>query len=221
MAEFSKLVLTTGGQALIAKILTGVTGVEFTRVCASSMDVAVDDLEALTELDGIMQESAVSNITRTNETAVKIEAAFTNSDLATGYYMRTLGLYANDPDDGEILYAATVETSGGCYMPAYNGVTVSGAYIELITTVGNAESVSLDVDATAIATIGDLKELAAAMLRASYDEGSETLTFSGGMYYIDADNVTSEQAAAIVEAGTEVMTEDEVDEAYSDATKSD
>ena len=44
-------------------------------------------------------------------------------------------------------------------MPPYNGVTVSGAQIELITTVGNAENVSLEVDAAAVATIGNIREL--------------------------------------------------------------
>ena len=33
--------------------------------------------------------------------------------------MRTLGLYAVDPDKGEILYAACIETTNNCYMPPY------------------------------------------------------------------------------------------------------
>lgn len=70
-----------------------------------------------------------------------------------------MGLYAVDPDAGEILYAVTRETSGNCYMPAYNGITVSGAYVQLVTTVGNAENVSLEVDQAAVATIGDIQEL--------------------------------------------------------------
>ena len=64
-----------------------------------------------------MQESEISRKTRTNEVAVKVETAFSNTDLTVGYHMRTLGLFANDPDEGKILYAATVETSGNCYLP--------------------------------------------------------------------------------------------------------
>lgn len=44
-------------------------------------------------------------------------------------------------------------------MPAYNGVTVSGACIKLVTTVGNAENVSLEVDPGVYATVGEIKEL--------------------------------------------------------------
>ena len=160
MAEFSKLVVTRKGQALIAKILAGTaTDIDFVSVAASDASYSVDELEGLESLSAIMQESEISRKTRTNEVAVKVETAFSNTDLTVGYHMRTLGLFANDPDEGKILYAATVETSGNCYMPPYNGITVSGAYIQLITTVGNADNVSLEVNPGAIATIGDIQQL--------------------------------------------------------------
>ena len=159
MAEFSKVVITAKGQALLAKMIAGAGNVEFTKVCASSTGYTVDQLEALTSLSEVKQTSLISKVTRTNNVAIKVETAFTNTELTAGYYMRTLGLYALDPDDGEILYAATVETSGNCYVPPYNGITETGAYITIVTTVGNAESVSLEVDSAAFATIGDIREL--------------------------------------------------------------
>lgn len=159
MAEFSKLVITNKGQALLAKMIAGSGNIEFTKISTSSTTYQLSQLEALTSLSNVKQTSLISKITRTNEVAIKVEAAFTNTDLTTGYYMRTLGLYAVDPDVGEILYAVTTETSGNCYMPPYNGITVSGAYVQLVTTVGNAENVSLEVDQAAVATIGDIQEL--------------------------------------------------------------
>lgn len=159
MAEFSKLVITNKGQALIAKMIAGTGNIDFTKICTSSTQYTENQLVSLTSLSNVKQTSLISKVTRTNEVAIKVEAAFTNTDLTAGYYMRTIGLYAADPDIGEILYAVTIETSGNCYMPPYNGVTVSGAYVQLVTTVGNAESVSLEVDAAAVATIGDIKEL--------------------------------------------------------------
>ena len=160
MADFSKLVITTNGQSLIAKLIAGtVTDVEFTTVAASSATYDEDDLEALEELSDIEQTVSVSKVTVSNDTAVKVEAAFTNSDLTTGYYMRTIGLYANDPDEGEILYAATVESTGSCYIPAYNGVSTTGVYLKLITTVGNSDNVNVELDPAAVATIGDIEDL--------------------------------------------------------------
>ena len=159
MAEFSKLVITNTGQALLAKMIAGEGSVEFTKVSASSTAYTDAQLEGLTSLSDVKQTSLISKVTRTNEVAIKVEAAFTNTELTVGYYMKALGLYAVDPDDGEILYAVTRETSGNCYMPAYNGITVSGAYVQLVTTVGNAENVSLEVDQAAVATIGDIQDL--------------------------------------------------------------
>lgn len=159
MAEFSKLVITNKGQALLAKMIAGEGSVEFTKVSASSTAYTDAQLEGLISLSNVKQTSLISKITRTNGVAIKVEAAFTNTELTAGYYMKALGLYAVDPDDGEILYAVTRETSGNCYMPAYNGITVSGAYVQLVTTVGNAENVSLEVDQAAVATIGDIQDL--------------------------------------------------------------
>lgn len=159
MAEFSKLVITNKGQALLAKMIAGSGNIEFTKISASSTAYTDAQLQGLTSLSNVKQTSLISKVTRTNEVAIKVEAAFTNTELTAGYYMKALGLYAVDPDAGEILYAVTRETSGNCYMPAYNGITVSGAYVQLITTVGNAENVSLEVDQAAVATIGDIQEL--------------------------------------------------------------
>lgn len=159
MAEFSKLVITNKGQALLAKMIAGEGSVEFTKVSASSTAYTDAQLEGLISLSNVKQTSLISKITRTNGVAIKVEAAFTNTELTAGYYMKALGLYAVDPDAGEILYAVTRETSGNCYMPAYNGITVSGAYVQLVTTVGNAENVSLEVDQAAVATIGDIQDL--------------------------------------------------------------
>ena len=160
MAEFSKLVITKAGQTLIAKIMAGeASDVEFTRVAASKATFTVDELEILSTLPDIMQEVEISYKARTNDVAVTIETAFSNHKLTVGYNMNTLGLFAVDPDDGEILYAACVELSGYCYMPPFNGITVSGALVKLITTVGNADKISLEVNPAATATGADLKRL--------------------------------------------------------------
>lgn len=159
MAEYSKLYITNNGQALMAKMIAGSGNIDFTKICSSATQYSESQLQALTALSNIKQTTLVSKVTRTNEVAIKIEAALSNADLNTGYYMRTLGLYAVDPDKGEILYAVCIEKSNNCYMPSYNGVTVSAAYLQLYTTVGNADSVSLEVSPGAYATVGDIQEL--------------------------------------------------------------
>lgn len=159
MAIFSKLVTTEKGLALIAQMLAGEDKIVFTKVCSSDSEYTLEELESLEELTGVRQTSSVSKISRTSDIAVKVETVFTNTELTEGYYMRTLALYAQDGEDGEILYAAAIETSGNCYVPAFGGVTVSGAYIQLTTTVSNAENVTVEVDNSVFATIGNIADL--------------------------------------------------------------
>lgn len=145
MAEFTKLIITNRGKSLIGKMLTGGTDLDFTKIAVSSTNYESEDLEGLMELSNVQQSNTIVHKEITEENAVKLETTFTNQDLTEGYYVRTIGLYANDPDVGEILYAVTSETSGNCYMPAYSGVTISGLAVTLVTAIENAENVSLEV----------------------------------------------------------------------------
>lgn len=161
MAVFSKLVTTSKGQALIAKMLSGTAEISFTKIASSDTELEESALEALTELASVKQETLVSKVTRTDDKVVRVEGSLNNADLSEGYYLRALGLYANDPDDGEILYAVTAETTGSCYMPASSTTTASGMYLQLVTTVSNSDGVSITVDPSAAATVGDIEEIKA------------------------------------------------------------
>ncbi len=159
MAEYSKLITTNLGQALIAKVLAGTADdIDFTRIVTSDDEYDITELESLTSITQ-KQSSIIAEKAVVNTVSVRVKASFTNMELTEGYYMHTLGLYANDPDEGEILFAACIETTGNCWMPPYNSVTVSGAVVNMITTVSNAEDVSLVVDPAAIATIDMIDDL--------------------------------------------------------------
>ena len=158
MAEFKQLIITTKGQALMAKMIAGTGNVQFTKICVSDTVYTDAQLPALTALTGIKQTATISKVLRTNDVAIQVEGAVTNTALVAGYYMKAIGLYATDPQEGEILYAVTIANVAG-YMPPYNGINVSGAFFKLITTVSNATSVSLAVDSGAVATIGNITDL--------------------------------------------------------------
>lgn len=159
MAQFSQLMITNKGQALIAKVLEGVSGVSFTKVCTSSATYDFNELKDLTSLSEIEQTASISKITRTNNVTVSIEASFYNTELTTGYFVRAVGLYATDPDDGEILYAVSIEESGSCWMPPFNSITVSDIYLKLVTSVGNADNILIEVSSAATAMVWDIEAL--------------------------------------------------------------
>ena len=181
MAQYSKLIITSKGHALMAKLIAGTATAQFTKICSSSAEHKLEELEKLTELNNIIQTIAISSAERVSDNAVKVMAVFSNEKLSDGYYMRTLGLYAIDPDEGEILYAATVEESGSCYMPVYSGVNVSSAHVNFIVAVGNADHINLEVSPAAVVTTvqcqTNREKLCTAVL-AYFDENSLDESFN-------------------------------------------
>lgn len=159
MVEYSKLVTTEIGQALMIKMLTREEKIKYTKICASNEKYNEGQLESLTTLDDIRQTGVVSKLTQVDEVTIKVETAFTNTGLDDGYYMRTLGLYALDPDIGEILYAVCIASDDNCYMPPDNGKASTGVYINMYQRVEIADNVLLNVDSGVFATIGDIQEL--------------------------------------------------------------
>ena len=104
MAEFSKLVITKAGQALVAKVLSGSESkIRFTKVSVSSAGYLPERLEELTGLDEVRQTSGVSKVTYSDSMGIRVDATISNRDVTEGYYIRILGLHAIDPDAGEVL----------------------------------------------------------------------------------------------------------------------
>lgn len=158
MAGFKRVVITRKGQALMAKLMSGSGTTHFTAIKVSDSSFNEDQLEGLTSIGNVKQTVSISKVDRTNTVAAEVEGAISNTNLTVGYYMRTLGLYAQDPDEGEILYAVTIASRAG-YMPPFNGKTTSGAFFRITTTIGNADNLNVQVNPSAVATIGEINDL--------------------------------------------------------------
>lgn len=142
----------------MAKLIAGTATTKFTKVALSSTVYSQSQLENLTALTNIKQQQTVSRTDRKNGNAVEVQAAVTNQTLNVGYYLNTVGLYATDPQEGEILYSVTIAEEAD-YMPPYNGVTSTGVFFKLLTVVSNSANVSLDIDPAAVATMSEIIRL--------------------------------------------------------------
>ncbi len=163
--EFKQSVITNKGRALMAKLLSGKTVAQFTRIAVSSQVytdgqlAALTDgqLAALTSLANVKQSTTVQ-AKPNNAATVAIEGAINNTGLSAGYYINTIGVYATDPDEGEILYSVAIAINNG-YMPADTGVSKSGLLLEVVTEVSNAANVNMSVNPAAVATKADIIEV--------------------------------------------------------------
>jgi hypothetical protein len=67
-----------------------------------------------------------------------------SGNLANGYYVKEVGIFATDPDEGEILYAIAIAVENQWdYMPAYNDLLPSTITVDFLAEVSNADEVTI------------------------------------------------------------------------------
>ena len=157
--ELNQSVITNKGRTLMAKLLSGRATATFTKMVLSSNVYQLNQLAGLTTISGVRQTSLVQ-AKPNNAATVSVESAFNNEGLTSGYDINTIGIYATDPDEGEVLYAVATAKQNG-YMPADNGVSKSGINISFYTEVGDPSKVSIVVPPEGVATKMDIQQVRA------------------------------------------------------------
>lgn len=153
MSNWGKPVLTKQGLKLQAKVDAG-NAMQLTKCrLGSGMIDSGQQLEDLTELVAPVQTLPIASVTYSDDSHACIISAVTdNSAVTTGYYLREFGIYAKDPDDGEILYAVASDSEPD-FIPAKGTSTVISQEIGVALTFANAANVTADVNTSATATI--------------------------------------------------------------------
>lgn len=96
--------VTNKGYALQAKLLS-TDKLNITRVVSGSGSCAVTQLINQTAVSDIKQELTVNSLSYDKYGNARLNVTLSNIDLNTGYDVNQIGIYATDPDEGEILYA--------------------------------------------------------------------------------------------------------------------
>lgn len=96
--------VTNKGYALQAKLLS-TDKLNITRVVSGSGSCAVTQLINQTAVSDIKQELIVDSLSYDKYGNARLNVTLSNIDLNTGYDVNQIGIYATDPDEGEILYA--------------------------------------------------------------------------------------------------------------------
>ena len=153
MSNWGKPVLTKQGLKLQAKVDAG-NAMQLTKCrLGSGMIGSGQPLEDLTELVAPVQTLPIASVTYSDDSHACIISAVTdNSTVTTGYYLREFGIYAKDPDDGEILYAVASDSEPD-FIPAKGTSTVISQEIGVALTFANAANVTAAVNTSATATI--------------------------------------------------------------------
>ena len=98
--------VTNKGYALQAKLLS-TDKLNITRVVSGSGSCATTQLINQTAVTNIKQELTVDSLTYDKYGNARLKVTLNNINLSTSYGVSQIGIYAADPDEGEILYAIT------------------------------------------------------------------------------------------------------------------
>ena len=158
---FNEAVTTIKGMRLNTKIQAGQCLMNFTKIKLGKglhgEDELLEDLEALFE---IQQEVSISRVEVMSENTVKISTVISNEGMEEGFYISEIGVFAEDPDEGEILYSVAVGTEGKMdYHPSYAEMSNYSLSLDMYIAVSNAEKISIDTVPGAAASAEELREL--------------------------------------------------------------
>lgn len=143
MAAFPKMTLTNAGQALQTKVLAGAT-LTFTRIALGDGQLNGQPIAPLTALISQKATVEVDSVRVVNTTTAQVAGFFSNADISTGFWWRETGVFAQDPDVGEILYGYTNAGDAGDYIPTVEDNRVE-KYIFCSIAVASATTVDITI----------------------------------------------------------------------------
>ena len=155
MAEWSNATMTDVGAALQAKVNAGKTKLTFTKIKVGSGINATNPL-ALTDVISSKWETT-NFVVKLEGKIVSVDTVITNTGIHEAFRMSEIGLFAQDPDKGEILYAYLTDPEPD-RMPAESGSVVVSQELTIGMVFSNTGNVSLTVNIGALITREQLTE---------------------------------------------------------------
>ncbi|MCT6891258.1 MAG: hypothetical protein M3Z87_16620 [Lactobacillus sp.] len=158
MSEYNKTVLTNEGLDLMARANKGMAKFTITRAATSTeqlSDKSMADLQKLTELPSLMQYGVINNVADSSQDSnivIGVELIFNNQDLANGYNINAIGLFAKEAGkDKEILYAITTAVTPES-MPDFKNKVLFKFNVTMFVAVSQADSVTVNVTDNGVVT---------------------------------------------------------------------
>ena len=152
MATWDNVVYTTLGLNLMAKLQTGAT-LDITRAVGGDGHTSADALTALTEVTA-RQTLTLSNVVYKGSGQALLPVTLYNRGLTAGYPLRQIGIYAADPDDGEVLMLVA-QSEQPDTIPSAEDSPDFVANFSFHIALGNAGRINVSYSLTDMATKAD------------------------------------------------------------------
>lgn len=138
---FGSMTITQAGLNLLAKTQAG-TALEFTRIAVGDGSLGAQDPTALTGLIDQIATFGIETEVAQGKGQATIGTTMSNAGLSAAFYWREIGIFAQDPQLGEILYGYDNAGNNASYISAPSSGPYSAA-LSIVTYVGSSSSVTV------------------------------------------------------------------------------
>lgn len=149
MGAFGGIILTNKGRNLQAKAQTGIE-LKYTRMAIGDGQLSSQSIPTMTKLISEKKSLPLTKLKIQGQGRVVVGAVLSNQDVTTGFYFRELGVFATDPDEGEILYGYGNSGTNAEFIPPAGGEDIIEKSIDMNVIVGQAPNVSAVIDGSLI-----------------------------------------------------------------------
>jgi hypothetical protein len=168
MSEWTPHVLTAAGRRLQAKVEAGLT-LALTRMKLGSGQETIDEVDDLVDLVAPEVSFPISSATVKGDVCA-VMGIFSTANIEHGFYCREWGIFAEDPDEGEILYAILIDEkydSISANLPTEMTIT-----FVLNIVIANGTTVSAKIDPAGLVDVDMLNAYTHSVTRMTkYKEG--------------------------------------------------
>lgn len=164
MANWSGGVLTAAGRILQAKVEAG-AALKITRLKIGDGVETLADVDPMVDLRNTRYVMGVSSRTANNGVCT-ISGIVLSEKVSTGFYAREFGVFAEDPDVGEILYSIMIDPIPD-FVPPVTASVLTSAEFALDIAISNASAVKIMIDPNGLVTTDMLYD-AAWLIRREY-----------------------------------------------------
>ncbi|WP_379147872.1 phage tail protein [Paenibacillus sp. sgz500992] len=161
MAVFGGMTITTKGIALQGKAQAG-AALNYTRIAVGDGTLSGQSISALNGLISQKKNLPITRLKTQLPNKAVIGAVLSNAEITTGFYFREVGVFAHDPDVGEILYAYANSGVTADYIAPADSTDIIEKSFDCIVVVGTAANITAVIDESLVYALrSDLDAVAA------------------------------------------------------------
>lgn len=173
-------IMTNKGVALLSKLTQGNT-LKITSAKTGAGTVSTSLLASQTNVTTPKQTLAIQSVGYPQEGKCAISVDLTNDDVSASYTVTQVGIFAQDPDEGEVLFCITQADSGeGTTIPSATVMPGYNAQWTFYLQYGQADSVEVTVDPANTVTQAGMEQYVGAVVQSVEQQIADSSVTTGG-----------------------------------------